>query len=522
MQTLYRYCEDVFRKVITKNPKIHECIKPGKLEGACCMIFVKDKFAKYIREYCMLESSREDIMKCLYQVGVKGAIFKWLRNQGVEQIVKVMVIDNEHPHYADSTIEEALKGFDVQIWDWKKVDLCSDTIYKSSSVLETVNLFMRWENDTDARLESNRDAFIEVLGKVELLNGQRLNVNANRDNMAVGCVSGFSDMRGFSERNPPWISCLEEFALFLCNAPKAAPVKIAIIDDGVDASYLNLHTKIAGGQRAYFAPLGRHGTWMASLISKLCPRPSLYIARLDEHPADGNRQITAKSAAKAVSWAVACKVDIISISWTIESSTADSQDIDALSDAIKSADDKGIVVICAASDQGVNSTETCYPARAGHCIKIGGANSSGRPLTWVRDDRVEFLFPGQAIPFETPGTASVTCESGSSIATVVVSGLAGLLLYGSCLLDSHHDSLFFRNMQNMKSAFRALAKDKEKRVLDVESFFSVKFQNLLVKKGNWTQAEKHAKYQSTVVKDTAWDPKSQGVLAELLNELQGK
>ena len=94
---------------------------------------------------------------------------------------------------------------------------------------------------------------------------------------------------------------------------KISPIKIAIIDDGVDASLEFLVGKIAGGKsfcpyasssdlmNAYYVPSGQHGTMMADLICKICPSCRLYIARLDERPSrsDSTRQITPESAALA-------------------------------------------------------------------------------------------------------------------------------------------------------------------------------------------------------------------------------
>lgn len=111
---------------------------------------------------------------------------------------------------------------------------------------------------------------------------------------------------------------MEAFAEFLENAAKSHkdagnkkvdPIKIAIIDDGVDATVPQLQSAIALGKsfspypnstefmRAYFVPSGRHGTLMATLIKKICPNAELYVARLEERPAeDGHRRYTAKSA----------------------------------------------------------------------------------------------------------------------------------------------------------------------------------------------------------------------------------
>lgn len=93
---------------------------------------------------------------------------------------------------------------------------------------------------------------------------------------------------------------------------KASPVKIALIDDGVDVSLLSLDGTITTGKsfcpyaystdlmNSYYVPSGNHGTFMALLIRKLCPEISFYVARLDERqvPGSGQRQLTAKSAAE--------------------------------------------------------------------------------------------------------------------------------------------------------------------------------------------------------------------------------
>jgi hypothetical protein len=94
-------------------------------------------------------------------------------------------------------------------------------------------------------------------------------------------------------------------------------MKIAIIDDGIDATVASLQPRIAGGatfcpyphssdlMNPYFVPSGNHGTLMAQLICSICPDSLLYIARLEELPTvtGRGRRVTAKSAAK-VSWTV--------------------------------------------------------------------------------------------------------------------------------------------------------------------------------------------------------------------------
>jgi hypothetical protein len=106
---------------------------------------------------------------------------------------------------------------------------------------------------------------------------------------------------------------MEDFAEFLqAREEPVEPVKIAIIDDGIDAAMENLQSRIAGGatfcpyphssdfMNPYFVPSGKHGTLMAQMICNLCPDARLYIARLEELPTitGSGRRITAKSAAK--------------------------------------------------------------------------------------------------------------------------------------------------------------------------------------------------------------------------------
>lgn len=127
--------------------------------------------------------------------------------------------------------------------------------------------------------------------------------------------SSFSD----ESRVPPWIKSTHAFSTFLMNASmkqakdsQVRPVKIAIIDDGIDATMPGLQPKIASGAtfcpyphsstlvNSYFVPRGKHGTLMAQLICDLCPSIQLYVARLEELPAftGGGRRVTARSAAK--------------------------------------------------------------------------------------------------------------------------------------------------------------------------------------------------------------------------------
>ncbi len=86
-------------------------------------------------------------------------------------------------------------------------------------------------------------------------------------------------------------------------------IKVAVIDDGIDGFETSLSGSIEHGVsfcpssdsenfiRTYYVSSGGHGTMMARLIRRMCPKVKLYVARLEEHvPSGGKRFITARSA----------------------------------------------------------------------------------------------------------------------------------------------------------------------------------------------------------------------------------
>lgn len=74
-------------------------------------------------------------------------LFKWLRNdKKVKTILKVIVDDLQEPAHSDQAIEDALDGAGVEIWDWRKADLCSEVIYKVAPKARIVHLYWNGRN----------------------------------------------------------------------------------------------------------------------------------------------------------------------------------------------------------------------------------------------------------------------------------------------------------------------------------------------------------------------------------------
>lgn len=112
-----------------------------------------------------------------------------------------------------------------------------------------------------------------------------------------------------------WVQHIDNFVNFVVNlvedgelSPK--PVKVALIDDGVDGSHWMFGKNIKDGisfctssdhhQHVYnyWVPSGCHGTQMASLIQKVCPQVELYVARLQDGHKGNTRLIDPASAVK--------------------------------------------------------------------------------------------------------------------------------------------------------------------------------------------------------------------------------
>jgi hypothetical protein len=116
-----------------------------------------------------------------------------------------------------------------------------------------------------------------------------------------------------TEHRHRWLTCMDEFADFIQNVKSPLPLReevtIALIDDGVDINEQSLDAKIIGGRSycqrdkflssPHYVSNGGHGTLMATLICRVCPKAQLYVVKLDEHMSEKmKRQISARSAAR--------------------------------------------------------------------------------------------------------------------------------------------------------------------------------------------------------------------------------
>ncbi|PYI14016.1 subtilisin-like protein, partial [Aspergillus violaceofuscus CBS 115571] len=353
-------------------------------------------------------------------------IFDFLRKKGVSRILRVIVDDILYPAHSDEAIEQAIGGFGVEVWDWRKFDISMDTIMDVASDVRELHLYSSGNN---AVLRGWSDHG----GLAQLKNLQTVYLH-------------------MTQHPHRWITCMDNFADFIQNirSPVGSmeDVRVALIDDGVDIEEKTLRGKIVGGrsffprdhaqnlQRPFYVSGSGHGTVMASLICRVCPTAKLFVVKVAEHvSASSGRQISANSAARAVRAAIDQKVHVITMPWTIQRNEQNAAGIRDLEVAIGAAASAGIMMFCAASDQGP-AIDVTFPAACvttKNIFKIGAAEASGTVWKWVGDAAaVDFIFPGHEVIKERPNDASIDkCQTltGSWVATAIASGFAAMILY---------------------------------------------------------------------------------------------
>ncbi|CAK7209195.1 hypothetical protein SEUCBS140593_000413 [Sporothrix eucalyptigena] len=413
----------------------------------------------------------------------------------VKSVIKVSVVDDVEPSHSDEAIELCLgptrsadgkkktSGLDVRIWNWFKIDLCIDVIIASAPNVRDVTLYssgnnavlVGWSSSIGLpQLKELKRVHVYVqegLEKKTRLDAymSRFQAELSRQMPGITCTweshkadssynSVFVERGGEKETESKWMRTMKDYAQFLKSVKpdnKVSPVKIAIIDDGIDTSLDDFTDKIQVGESffqlselfgrrgSYYVPTGKHGTLMAQSICSVCPMVKLYIAQLEVLPGqNGQRSFTAESATEAILWAINQGVDIISMSWSINGRDI----LNKLEDALREAARQQIVMFCASIDEGPSTADTTYPGKAGSCIKIGASTGTGAKLSWVSDSNSQFLLPGE-VPIKKSADSSRWSQGqqqnppymgsfGSSVSTALAAGLAGVLIYTDRLLES--------------------------------------------------------------------------------------
>jgi hypothetical protein len=145
------------------------------------------------------------------------------------------------------------------------------------------------------------------------------------------------------------------------------------------------------------------------------------------------------------------------MSWTIYQSPDPNDDgLSKMKEAMTKAEKKNILMFCASQDSGFSGHRKPYPATNRNPMtvkRIGSAGIYGERSEYVNPDEVEYLFPGEVAMSEKQ-----VC-SGSSAATALAAGLAGLILWCCALQEKRRALEAERLKAAAKSADTNASKD---------------------------------------------------------------
>ncbi|KAK4447194.1 hypothetical protein QBC34DRAFT_410078 [Podospora aff. communis PSN243] len=276
-------------------------------------------------------------------VGDTSFFFDWLKkDKGVKRVLRLSVEDKDFPGNSDDTIEKCLEGLQVDVLDWRRVDLGVEARSLQESKVE--QLILQW-GGSNAVLKGWRDddglGSVEMLKKVEIVLVPGITLTPRRisdlqnfekklqrvrhqpelcsisccyreDKNQVGC-SLVETPDPAQNTQPPdsndrhrWVRCMADLASCINEAgvpplgemsydareQLSRNIKIAVIDDGINIADENIGGKVVGGQSVsisnsepgkgvpYYESTRGHGTQVAKFILKVFPLADLYSFRL--------------------------------------------------------------------------------------------------------------------------------------------------------------------------------------------------------------------------------------------------
>ncbi|KAF4550642.1 Hypothetical protein D9617_16g014300 [Elsinoe fawcettii] len=224
-------------------------------------------------------------------------------------------------------------------------------------------------------------------------------------------------------------------------------IRVAILDTGYDpycTAFINRdrRKRLARGRWKDFVddssvPVDEHGhgTRVQSLVMQLAPSVDVYVARIAKHSED--LEIAHEAIAKAITWASdECRVDIISMSFGFDDETYDHHGNpirQAIYNAMSARAGDNILFFAAAGNDGANNGKMMFPAKHELVVPIYGTGPTGAFMDDLnpiarRDDPSVFGTLADKVPCSGLEDEGEVTETGTSFATAIAAGYAGMLL----------------------------------------------------------------------------------------------
>lgn len=208
-------------------------------------------------------------------------------------------------------------------------------------------------------------------------------------------------------------------------------VRVAILDTGISPMHPDLAPAIELAQdftnsSSGWSDVAGHGSHTAGTIAArdddngvvgIANQCSLLVGKVLGDDGSG----ASSWIAKGIRWAADNKADVISMS--LGSPYPDPQ----IKAAIDYAVGKGVIVVCAAGNEGPGDNTTGFPGSFDNVISVGAIDQSKRIAMFSSRGKVDVAAPGVNILSDWP-PRSVASLSGTSMATPFVSGIVALMV----------------------------------------------------------------------------------------------
>lgn len=246
-------------------------------------------------------------------------------------------------------------------------------------------------------------------------------------------------------------------------------VKVAVLDTGVAANHPDLEGAIAATvdfTNSDAGPVDRdgHGTHCIGIIAArqngkgvvgIAPEVSIYSGKVVQ----GHRYETLEPLIAGIYWAIEQQVHLISISLSSDKSNKQ------LEQAIKTAQEAGVLVVAAVGNNGDKAYAVGYPAQYESVLAVGAVDQSLKWLSYSSTGkRVDVVAPGHQIT-STYLEEKYAEMNGTSTAAPFVVGLAALILSKAMQEGDHavlgNPTVLKRTLLTATTKLGKLAKDEQ-------------------------------------------------------------
>ncbi|KAI1359651.1 hypothetical protein F5Y08DRAFT_349465 [Xylaria arbuscula] len=389
--------------------------------------------------------------------------------RGVKRILHLVVNDMVDSPQSDSAIENALRGLDIEELDWKREDICSESIRRAAPGVLILHLYCSGRNpvlrawsgsDGLVTLQKLREATLTCRTGLESKDRTHKNIFEFTDRLEqsfrrverhIKISTALRDHESEAIQDPmdsvqmkhtprSLMSAMLEIsdALRMFEKVKSShPVKVALVCDGVDLarcrlvdcitsgtsldSFASSGANVAGLYKPWYLSSRNYGSQMATLIADVCPSAKIHILRIETAAEDP------KLLQRAIWSALENKVDIICLAldspwdWTLTTKDENREESARLQKALRQARNKDVPIFC---PQDCMMSSTYREEVTG--IRAPEITKDGSQWAWSSETAM-FLFPGalEGKPSESPEDQSLP---ETSFATGLATGVAAALL----------------------------------------------------------------------------------------------